>query len=152
MHKLLCRSIPRATGLIALCLGMPMAHAKDKPHLHVTIAGLRNGRGVVRCALFRGPDGFPKDISKAYRHETVNITERTAACDFDGLAPGRYAVAVFHDENENGKLDTNLIGMPKEPVGVSNNAKAHFGPPRFEDAAFPVGEDSINMTIQLVEA
>jgi len=47
---------------------------------------------------------------------------------FPGVAPGRYAVSVFHDENSNGKMDTNFIGIPREGVGASNNAKGHLGP------------------------
>jgi uncharacterized protein (DUF2141 family) len=50
--------------------------------------------------------------------------------------PGTYAVSVFHDENSNGKLDRNILRMPKEGVGVSNNAAGHFGPPKFDDMAF----------------
>jgi uncharacterized protein (DUF2141 family) len=57
-------------------------------------------------------------------------------CNFTGLRPGTYAISVFHDENSNGKLDTNFLGIPKEGVGASNDAKGHFGPPKFADAAF----------------
>ena len=57
-------------------------------------------------------------------------------CNFSGVTPGRYAVSVFHDENNNGKLATNFVGMPKEGVGASTNAKGHFGPPKFDAAAF----------------
>ena len=52
------------------------------------------------------------------------------------VAPGDYAVSVFHDENSNGKLDRNFMGMPKEGVGKSNDAAGHFGPPKYDDARF----------------
>ena len=58
------------------------------------------------------------------------------------LSPGRYAVTAFHDENDNGDLDTNLVGMPTEGYGFSNDARATFGPPKFEAAAVTVGDAS----------
>jgi len=55
---------------------------------------------------------------------------------FADVAPGEYAVSVFHDENSNGKLDRNFMGMPKEGVGASDDAVGHFGPPKYDDARF----------------
>jgi uncharacterized protein (DUF2141 family) len=65
------------------------------------------------------------------------------------FAEGEYAVAVFEDVNGNGKLDTNFLGIPKEPVGVSRNAKGKFGPPKFVDAGFKIGDGITPMRIQL---
>jgi uncharacterized protein (DUF2141 family) len=56
------------------------------------------------------------------------------------LQPGEYAFSIFYDSNNNGKLDTNFIGIPKEPLALSNGARPKFGPPRYEDAVFQVGE------------
>jgi uncharacterized protein (DUF2141 family) len=64
-------------------------------------------------------------------------------CTFSGIAPGTYAVALFHDENGDGKLDTNFMGVPREGVGVSNNKLRSFGPPRWDDAKFPLGADLV---------
>ena len=57
------------------------------------------------------------------------------------LPPGRYAVAAFHDENDNGELDSNLLGVPSEGYGFANDPDATFGPPDFEAASVVVGED-----------
>jgi uncharacterized protein (DUF2141 family) len=69
-------------------------------------------------------------------HVRSAVTNSHAVCEFLGVAPGTYAVSVFHDENSNGKLDTNFMGIPREGVGASNDAKGHLGPPKFDAASF----------------
>ena len=117
--------------------------------IHVEVVGLRNNDGQVSCALYKSADGFPKVKEKAMAHVLAPISERKAACDFPGIAPGTYAVSVFHDENSNGKLDTNFLGIPREGVGASNDAKGHRGPPKFGAAAFhfPGGRFNLKITI-----
>lgn len=104
--------------------------------IHVDIDKLRSDRGQVLCALFSSAADFPKRADRAVAHAKSEISEKHATCDFQGVPPGTYAVSVFHDENSNGKLDTNFMGIPREGVGASNNAKGHFGPPKFSAAAF----------------
>ena len=104
--------------------------------IHVDIDGLRSDRGQVLCALFSSAADFPKRPEKAVAHDKSTILNGHATCQFENIPSGAYAVSVFHDENSNGKLDTNFIGIPREGVGASNNAKGHFGPPKFSAAAF----------------
>jgi uncharacterized protein (DUF2141 family) len=104
--------------------------------IKVVVAGLHSNDGEVDCALFGSADGFPGDSAKARKTAKSKIENGQAVCIFGGVAPGDYAVSVFHDENENGKLDRNFMGMPKEGVGASNDAAGHFGPPKFDDARF----------------
>ena len=115
---------------------LPQDQSAQANTIHVEIAGLRNDTGQVFCALYSSPEGFPKDSSKAFAHAISAISNGRAVCEFPGIASGTYAVSVFHDENSNGKLDTNFMGIPREGVGASNNAKGHFGPPKFSAAAF----------------
>lgn len=117
--------------------GVP-ARSQDSPGnvIHVDIDGLRSDRGKVLCALFSSPADFPKKADRAVAHAQSEISDRHATCEFQGVPSGKYAVAVFHDENSNGKLDTNFLGIPREGVGASNNAKGRFGPPKFSAAAF----------------
>jgi len=128
---------------------MPQVQVPQAGLIHVDIAGVRNDKGQVLCALYSSADGFPKDSKKAVVHVTSAISHQHAVCEFSGIAPGRYAVSVFHDENSNGKLDTNFMGIPQEGVGASNNAKGHLGPPKFHDAAFPFagGRRDLQITI-----
>jgi uncharacterized protein (DUF2141 family) len=117
--------------------------------IHVTIGGMRSDKGQVLCSLYSSADGFPKDAGKARAHAHSPVADHRATCGFVDIQPGTYAVAVFHDENFNGKLDTNFIGIPREGTGASNNAKGRMGPPKFDDAAFgfPGGHAELKITI-----
>jgi len=117
--------------------------------IHVEISGLRNDKGQVLCALFSSAEAFPKKAEKAVARLTSKIAERQATCDFTGVAPGTYAVSVVHDENSNGKMDTNFIGMPREGVGASNNAKGHMGPPKFRAASFRYESGRLDLKIRV---
>ncbi len=67
------------------------------------------------------------------------------------LPPGDYGFQVFHDLDSNEKMKTNFIGIPKEPTGVSNNAKGRFGPPKFKDAAVTIASEPVTVALTLVE-
>src|SRR5690348_8166577 len=118
----------------ARCL--PQAQPAQGSVIHVEVVGLRNSRGQVSCSLYSSAEGFPKKIQNAVVHIVTPISDQKAVCEFPGIAPGTYAVSVYHDENSNGKLDTNFLGIPREGVGASNNAKGHMGPPKYESAKF----------------
>ena len=67
------------------------------------------------------------------------------------LPPGEYALSIFYDRNDNGELDTNFIGIPREPVALSNNARPKFGPPKYEDAVFTLGAEPLIQHITIRE-
>ncbi len=122
---------------ILFCIPLVLSAAE----VHFLIKNLKNSHGVIRIAIYNSADTF------------VQPGKTFAACDSQGplhnrevrvvcrLKPARYAAAMYHDENGNGKLDTNFIKIPREGYGFSNNAKISFGPPRYEDAVFSVSED-----------
>jgi uncharacterized protein (DUF2141 family) len=120
----------------ASCVAAWAQDAGGSNSIKVVVAGLHSNVGEVDCALFGSAEGFPGDYGKAIKTTKSKIENGQGVCTFSGVAPGDYAVSVFHDENGNGKLDTNFLGMPKEGVGASNDASGHFGPPRFDDARF----------------
>jgi len=135
------RTIRGVLFLLAIFLslaerGLPQIQTPQANVIHVEIGALRNDKGQVFCALYSSSDGFPKKSEKAIARVNSAISGKQAVCEFSGIAPGTYAVSVFHDENSNGKLDTNFIGIPREGVGASNGAKGHLGPPTFDAAAF----------------
>lgn len=117
--------------------------------IHVDVIGLHSDRGQVRCALYSSAADFPKKANKALARATSEISGGRATCEFPGVPFGVYAVSVFHDENSNGKLDTNFVGIPREGVGASNNPKGHFGPPKFSAAAFPHSGGRTNLKISI---
>lgn len=142
------------TFLFAALLGSaeqapPQAQVPQPTLIHVEVVGLHSDKGQVLCALFSSRDGFPKQSERALARVSSGIARRQAVCEFSGIAPGTYAIAVFHDENSNGKLDTKFMGIPREGVGASNNAKGHLGPPKFEAAAFAFtgGRRELKITI-----
>jgi len=148
------RNIRRAFFLLVAFLtlvesGLPQIQNFQENVIHVEIGGLRNSKGQVMCALYSSPDGFPKKSDKALAHVSSVISDLQAVCEFSRVAPGTYAVSVFHDENSNGKLDTNFMGIPREGVGASNGARGHLGPPKFDAAAFHFAGGRMNLTIKL---
>ena len=125
-----------AVCLLSLARCLAQAASPQGSVIHVDVVGLRNNKGQVLCALFSSPSDFPKKTDKAVAHAMSSISQGHASSEFPGIAAGKYAVSVFHDENSNGKLDTKFMGIPREGVGASNGAKGHLGPPKFEAAAF----------------
>jgi uncharacterized protein (DUF2141 family) len=120
------------------------------PGIHVTVLGIRNSVGTVDCALFDAPKGFPADVlHSAMRVMVMKVPSNEARCDFEAIPPGNYALVVLHDENMNGKFDTNWIGIPKEGYGFSNDAKTSLSAPSFKDASFLYNGKMLEMTISL---
>jgi uncharacterized protein (DUF2141 family) len=120
------------------------------PGIHVTILNIRNSAGTVACALFESPEGFPNEyLRSATNIMSIKVRKSQARCDFADIPPGAYAMAVIHDENMNGMLDTNIIGIPTEGYGFSNNAEALLGAPSFSAASFTYDGRSIDMTMSL---
>lgn len=91
---------------------------------------------------------FPDRDDKAIKRVVAAGRDSTELL-IPNLSPGDYAVAVFADVNANGKLDSNFIDKPKEPVGISRDAKGRFGPPKFADAVFKVGDGVTMQSIQI---
>ena len=129
------RILARLVGLMALLSVSPDAHAQSDA-ITVDVRSLHNARGQVICYLYRSAAGFPQDASAALLRTIVPIAGSGATCRFGGVQPGAYAIAVVHDENSNGRLDRNFMGIPTEGVGASNDPVSHFGPPKFQDARF----------------
>jgi uncharacterized protein (DUF2141 family) len=120
------------------------------PGMHVKILNIRNSTGTVACALFESPDGFPIEYLRyATNIMVIKIRKTQARCDFLDIPPGTYALAVIHDENMNGKLDTNWLGVPREGYGFSNDAKALLSAPAFSAASFQYDGQNLEMTISL---
>jgi uncharacterized protein (DUF2141 family) len=115
----------------------------------VRISGLRNTNGNLSVALFNTKEGFPGKFDRAFMKTVVPASGSEHVVVFDTVPFGSYAVAVRHDENANGKLDANFLGMPKEGVGTSNNPRSRFGPPSFKDASFLFDQSSIELNVNL---
>ena len=115
--------------------------------LTVNISGIESIKGSVYIAVFTDRDSFPV-FGKQWRGESFSVTEKSMSYTFKSIPYDTYAIAVFHDENDNGVLDKNALGIPLEPYGFSRNARARFSAPPFEDAQFNLkGKQSIDISI-----
>ena len=105
------------------------------------------GTGTVVALLYNSADAFG-DLREPLQRKPISAGEKEPI-RFEGLAAGTYAVVVFHDENGNGELDPNFMGIPREPLGFSQRYWAK-GAPQFSGAAFPVGEgESVSVDVEL---
>ena len=109
--------------------------AKDTVSLSVTVSGLRSESGTVHIALYDEPKNFPNPNGMIRKAE-VPIVAGIARYDFFALKKRRYAIAIYHDENDNDSFDRGFLGIPLEDYAFSNNATVSLGPPSFDDAAF----------------
>ncbi|MFY9514668.1 MAG: DUF2141 domain-containing protein [Rubrivivax sp.] len=130
-------------ALFAALLGLAgSAQALD---LTVEVLNTRSNQGLVNVALYAGADTWLKAPAAAQR---VAVGDKTLLV-FRGLAAGSYAVSLFHDENGNGKMDSNAVGMPIERYGFSRDARGMMGPPAFADAAVELQADTqIGITLK----
>jgi uncharacterized protein (DUF2141 family) len=134
-------------GLIAL---EPAAARAEEPRIEVTVTQLRSQKGSVVCTIWSSEAGFPDQPQRAVKSVIVPIRDGAAVCSFARAAPGTYAVGVFHDENGNGRLDRGPFGIPKEGVAVSNDARGHMGPAKWDDAKFVYAGDVLKLRIRVV--
>lgn len=112
----------------------------------VALNGARSSSGQFQVALVDA-DGYDGKAKPVAGRMLAPVGE-TTRISFDDVAPGRYAVMVTHDENGNGRLDTNIVGMPVEGYGFSNNPNV-MRKPTFEEAAFDVADDNVSIDITI---
>ena len=115
--------------------------------LDITITGIKSDKGVIQLALCPPGAGFPDCKSKVVRTASLTIASGIAQTTLTGLAPGSYAISVFHDANANAKLDT-LAGIPKEGYGFSRNPPFKPRAPKFAEAEIAVS-GAVSTTIKL---
>ncbi|MHA6318615.1 DUF2141 domain-containing protein [Altererythrobacter sp. CAU 1778] len=124
------------------------APVADAARLTVTVSELRSSDGLVRACLTPDPGDFPNCKHQPANHQlTVRAADKVTLV-FKGIEPGRYAVALLHDENGNGKVDRALV-LPKEGFGFSRDAKLQMGPPRFDAAAIDLKSGQNRQTIRM---
>lgn len=140
----------KITLLIVLTFCSFSTYSQSFSNLNIKITKLRNDNGKVIVALFTSPNGFPDKREKAFIRKKTSIDSNQASISFINIPEGIYAVAFYHDENNNDEFDSNWLGIPKEGYGASNNAKGHWGPPDFEDAKIMIAPNksrTITLTI-----
>jgi uncharacterized protein (DUF2141 family) len=145
----------------AVALAMSPARAARASELRVTIAGVRSDAGELLIGVYADAEGFRHAITNATkvglmvdRSRVIGLALRAASGSQQNILaqrhPGRYAVIVIHDENDNGGLDVNMMGVPTEGYGFSNDAHGFLSAPAFEAAAVTVGDMDQTIVIDLV--
>jgi uncharacterized protein (DUF2141 family) len=120
------------------------------PSVNVKIQNISNNTGVIACAIFESEEGFPgKFLKYASKVMITQISGTDASFEFSDVLPGKYAIAVIHDENYNGELDKNFFGVPKEGYGFSSGAEVTLSAPSFSDAEFLYDGGVLQMSIDL---
>ncbi len=151
----------RPTVTVLACLAAMAAFPAWAADLTVRIEGARSAEGTLMIGvydsifgfdralkLYDQPDGFIRDRDRV-AGAALRPVRGGGSLTFAGLTPGRYAVIVFHDANADGRMDKNLIGVPVEGYGFSNEARGFLSPPDFTDAAIEVAAPGVTARVRL---
>jgi uncharacterized protein (DUF2141 family) len=114
--------------------------------LEVNVNNIKSQKGSIRVGLFSNEKDFLKHTIEG---KVVKASGSEVTVVFENLKPGDYAVSIIHDENENGELDSNAFGIPKEGFAFGNNAMGTFGPPSFEKAKVEIRDQVVKQVIKL---
>lgn len=124
--------------LIVTLLTLTSLPLFSQHRVEITIKGIEEVKGSVLVAVYNSEESFMK---KQIASKKIKVSNNEVTLVFENVKSGDYAITTFHDENDNDKLDSNFVGIPKELYGFSNDAKGSFGPPSFEKAKVKVGGD-----------
>jgi uncharacterized protein (DUF2141 family) len=138
-----------ATIIALIALALSASGAPPPAKLVVEVTGFHSDDGQLLLRLYATEAGFPTDGSRAIRQVAQPITGHRAVVELADLPLGTYAIGCVHDENGNGKLDTNLLGIPREGVCASNDARGHRGPPRWSEARFELKANGTPLQIHV---
>ena len=117
---------------------------ENKVTLTISVTNITEEGGVIYADLFSSEDSF---LEKSYRTEKITAFNKNGTIVFKNIPQGVYAVSIYHDINNNGKLDENWIGIPKEPVGMSNNPG--FGIPKWKKTKFSITKEDKTISVEL---
>jgi uncharacterized protein (DUF2141 family) len=149
----------RALGALlpTVLLAVPAVAAE----LRLTIKGIRSDTGEILIGLYDNAAGFKSAIANAAKRALLPDSGRligaairakrgTQSTVFTQLPPGRYAAIVIHDENDDGRLDENALGVPTEGYGFGNDAQGILRAPSFDAAAVTVGDADVSTSVTLI--
>lgn len=130
-----------------------LANANAKTELNrsltIEVEGLKNKSGQICATIFDKSQGFPRDSKNALQSQCIKFTEASQKLTFKNLKAGTYAVALFHDANDNGNLDIGAFNAPIEGFGFSNNPEIFAGPPKFNASAVTVSKANTDIKIKM---
>jgi len=126
------------------------AQSSSYPGIYVKVLNIKTGVGTLACALFDSPVDDPIEVLCYATHiMVIEIQDVQTRNDLSDIPPETYELAVIHDENMDGKLDTNRLGIPTEGYGFSSDVNTLLGAPLFSAARFPYDGQDQELTISL---
>jgi uncharacterized protein (DUF2141 family) len=134
-----------AAAMAVHAAAAPNASLRQHGQLRVELSGMGSDAGALVYALWSGPEHWLD--SDPLREGRVPVENGESLIVLDALPYGEYALSAYHDLNDNRQLDTGLFRIPKEPLGISNDARSRFGPPKYEDARFQLDDRQLTIRI-----
>ena len=131
-------------AVLSLMLAVSSMVASD---ISVEVTNIVRENGTIKIGLYKKAENFTS-TSKFYKNQTVEIKSNSVKLVFKNIPNGTYAISLFHDENENSKLDKNFLGIPTEGYGFSNNIRHLLRGANFEEASFELNSDK-NLSIEM---
>ncbi|MCC5929739.1 MAG: DUF2141 domain-containing protein [Cyclobacteriaceae bacterium] len=117
--------------------------------MKITVKGLRSDKGKIWLSIFNSEAGFPENHQSAFFTDVIILPNGEKTFWVTGLPIGQYAIALLHDENGNGIMDKNLIGLPTEGYGLSNNPPKKMRAPRFSEAKLELMHSKQEISIEM---
>jgi uncharacterized protein (DUF2141 family) len=130
-----------ARSLLFFAVLSPIANAID---ITINVQGIRNKNGKIAALVFSNQNGFPSEVAKALAQARIDAATGNATITLKNVPAGKIAITILHDENNNGKLDTNFVGIPKEGVAMSGKPLGNAAP-KFEDSVIECNADKTLM-------
>ena len=142
--------IPYVILLISVGVSFPsqgLAQSSGQASVVVKITGLRSEKGQVKIAVFNSSETWLGE--HPVYNSTIDVESQVVTWKINDVPYGDYGIAVFHDENRNGKMDKNFLGIPQEAYGFSNNMRVTLGPPKWDKSKFVVKGSTIEVSIEV---
>jgi uncharacterized protein (DUF2141 family) len=125
------------------------AFSESTGKLVVDISGFPSSDGFAMVALNNSEESYKGGEDAAIAKTRTMVVDQKAQVVFTSLPYGWYGISLYHDENSNGEMDKNAMGIPKEAYGFSNNAKGFFGKPSYKKVMFQLKSDQMQIAINL---
>jgi uncharacterized protein (DUF2141 family) len=135
--------------LSVILLGLSISARSQNVDIVVSVNNIKSNSGIIKVCVFDKETGFPEKTNIAIKCVNSTAKKGLMQVKIEGIVPGKYAIAAHHDENNDGKFNTNFIGIPKETAGASNGAKGKMGPPKFTDAVIAIDKNKTQISITI---
>lgn len=147
-----CLRLWSSASFFLLLFWSVLSQSQETSSIQLEISGLQEAKGNLYVSVYDSEDDWLGENTVARKQVTIEESREGELVTTELQLPqGDYALSIYHDSNNNGDLDTNFIGIPKEPVALSNNARPKFGPPKYKDAVFSLGAETVVQRIDMAD-